>query len=81
MNHRGCLGGGCRLRSNPKDETICLAEDDHQLQNPRLVSPRTVTGHPEVVAACVAEDGCWLRKWKEHGGPYAPTAGIRESLV
>ena len=45
MNHRGCLGGGCRLRSNPKDRTICLAEDDHQLQNPKPVSPRTITNY------------------------------------
>ena len=70
-----------RGRSPTTEPEICFTEDDHQLQNPRLVSPRTTTGHPEIVAACVAEDGCWLRKWKEHEGPYVPTAGIRESLV
>ena len=45
MNHRGCLCGGCRLRSNPMDGTTCLAEDDHYLQNPRPVSPRTITNY------------------------------------
>ena len=54
----------------------CLAEDDHQLQNPRPASS-------EIGATCVAEDGRWERKWKDEWQleDYTPNSGNRGSLV
>ena len=47
----------------------CLAEDDHQLQNPRSASS-------EIGVTCVAEDGHCERKWKEE---WPPRNGERRS--